>query len=120
MRGLGADEAYWTGLAQGEVKVQRCSSCNHWHVPAVWRCGECGSWDLQWHTVAPRGRVFSWTRTWHEFGAPRELGLPFISVVVELDDAGGRRLMGTSKVSAAPSRPYRRQGGLLGSRVCEG
>ncbi|WP_077036181.1 Zn-ribbon domain-containing OB-fold protein [Pelomonas sp. KK5] len=95
MRGLGADEAYWKGLAEGQVKVQRCSHCHHWHVPAVFRCGECGSWELQWQRVAPRGRIFSWTRTWHEFGAPKELGLPFVSVVVELDEAGGRRLMGT-------------------------
>jgi uncharacterized OB-fold protein len=95
MRGLGADAAYWKGLAEGEVKVQQCSACSHWHVPAVWRCGECGSWDLQWRTVAPSGRIFSWTRSWHDFGAPPALGLPFVSVVVEIDDAGGRRLMGT-------------------------
>jgi uncharacterized OB-fold protein len=95
MRGLGADDAYWKGLADGEVRVQRCSQCSHWHVPAVWRCGECGSWELQWQRIAPRGRIFSWTRTWHDFGAPPELGLPFVSVVVELDEAGGRRLMGT-------------------------
>jgi uncharacterized OB-fold protein len=104
MRGLGADEVYWKGLAQGEVKVQQCSGCGHWHVPAVWRCGECGSWDLAWHGVAPRGRIFSWTRTWHEFGAPPELGLPFVTVVVELDGAGGRRLMGTMANAEAQVR----------------
>jgi len=73
-------------------------------VPAVWRCGECGSWELAWQSVAPRGRIFSWTRTWHEFGAPPELELPFVTVVVELDGAGGRRLMGTMANGRAEGR----------------
>ena len=95
MRGLGADDEYWRGLAKGEVRVQQCTSCGRWHVPAVWRCGECGSWDMTWKQVAPKGRIFTWTRTWHEFGSPEELGRPIALVVVELDDAGGRRLLGT-------------------------
>lgn len=95
MRGLGADDEYWKGLAQGKVRVQRCTGCGHWHIPAVWRCGECGSWELQWNEVKPQGRIFTWTRTWHEFGSPVELGRPLALVVVELDDAGGRRLLGT-------------------------
>jgi len=41
------------------------------------------------------GRVFSWTRTWHDFGTAPELGRPFVSVLVELDGAGGRRVFGT-------------------------
>ena len=46
------------------------------------------------------GTIFTWTRTWHEFGAAKEFELPFVSVVVELDGAGHRRLMGTIKGNA--------------------
>lgn len=95
MKGLGADRAYWDALASGVVKMQQCAGCEKWNWPAVWRCGECGSWEHRWSEVEPKGRIFSWTRTWHDFGAPAELGLPFVSVVVELDGAGGKRLIGT-------------------------
>ena len=95
MRGLGADEEYWAGLEQGVVRVQQCAGCGQWHIPAVWRCGECSSWELTWKAIEPKGTIYSWTRTWHQFGAPPELGLPFAIAIVEFPEAGGRRLFGT-------------------------
>ncbi len=104
MRGLGADEEYWSGLGKGVVKVQQCNGCGQWHVPPVWRCGECSSWELHWQTVEPKGNIFAWTRTWHQFGAPRELGLPILVALVELEGAGRRRLMGTMADPSAEVR----------------
>jgi len=95
VKGIGADGEYWAALAQGKLKMQRCKGCGQWHWPAVWRCGECGGWEQGWHEVAPRGRIYSWTRSWHDFGGPRDLPVPYVSVVVELDAAGGKRLLGT-------------------------
>jgi uncharacterized OB-fold protein len=95
MKGPGADAHYWEALAAGRLEMQRCAGCQRWHWPAVWRCGECGSWDQAWHPVALTGRIFSWTRTWHDFSAAPEFKPPFVGVVVELDDAGGKRLIGT-------------------------
>lgn len=40
------------------------------------------------------GAVYSWTRTWHAFAGAENLSLPFVTVVVRLDGAGGRRLTG--------------------------
>ncbi|MBT8766750.1 Zn-ribbon domain-containing OB-fold protein [Metapseudomonas boanensis] len=99
MKGIGADGEYWAALAQGKLKMQRCDGCGHWNWPAVWRCGECGSWEQSWHEVEPRGRIYSWTRSWYDFGAPRDLPVPYVSVVVELDGAGGKRLLGTLDTS---------------------
>ncbi|MFC5697443.1 Zn-ribbon domain-containing OB-fold protein [Pseudomonas sp. GCM10022186] len=99
MKGIGADGEYWAALAQGKLKMQRCNGCGQWHWPAVWRCGECGSWEQSWHEVEPRGRIYSWTRSWYDFGGPRDLPVPYVSVVVELDGAGGKRLLGTLDAS---------------------
>src|SRR3546814_895470 len=60
----------------------------------LFRCGECGSWDHRWHTVATEDTIFSWTRTWHPFDGSEGIGVPFISLIVELPQAGGRRLLG--------------------------
>ncbi|MBL4826352.1 MAG: hypothetical protein JKY66_01320 [Spongiibacteraceae bacterium] len=97
MRGLGADDEYWASLSKGQLSMQQCQGCDKWNWPAVWRCGECGSWEHQWQATEMQGSVYSWSRTWHEFGAPKELKLPFVSVVVELNSAGNRRLLGVLK-----------------------
>lgn len=94
MKGIGNDDEFWAALAQGDLKMQQCSGCGQWNWPAVWRCGACGSWDHAWHKVSGKGRIYSWTRSWHDFGGPRDLPIPYVSVVVELDDAGGNRLLG--------------------------
>jgi len=91
---VGADGPYWQALAAGQLKLPRCNGCGHWHWPAVFRCGECGSWDQQWHDVEPRGTVFSWTRTWHPFDGSEKIGVPYVSLIVELPQCGGRRLLG--------------------------
>lgn len=75
--------------------MQQCNGCKRWNWPAVNRCGECGSWEHTWREVPLTGRIYSWTRTWHNFSAPAELKPPFVSVLVELDGAGQRRLLGT-------------------------
>lgn len=95
MKGPGADEHYWKALSAGRLEMQQCSGCRRWNWPAVWRCGECGCWEHEWHEVPLQGSIFTWTRSWYDFGAPREFGLPFVTVVVTLDGADHRRVLGT-------------------------
>ncbi|WP_028080684.1 Zn-ribbon domain-containing OB-fold protein [Solimonas soli] len=111
----GADGPYWRALAAGRVELPRCAGCGRWHWPAVFRCGECGSWDQQWHAVEPEGTVFSWTRTWHAFDGSEKIGLPFVSLVVELPQCGGRRLLGLLEGEAGGLRI----GAAVRARVAE-
>ena len=90
----GADGPYWTALAGGALALPRCAGCHRWHWPAVWRCGDCGSWAHDWREIPMSGRVYSWTRTHHPFAGNESLALPFVTVVVELPRAGGLRLTG--------------------------
>jgi uncharacterized protein len=34
-----------------------------------------------------KGTIFTWTRTWHPFGGTEGIGVPFVPVVVALNDA---------------------------------
>ncbi|HTO42326.1 MAG TPA: OB-fold domain-containing protein [Rhizomicrobium sp.] len=90
----GVDLPFWEGLAAGELRMQRCSTCSHWWWAPSWRCGACGSWDLHWEAVPPRGKVFSWVRTHQPFSAAMKEFTPFVTLLVELPDAGNRRLFG--------------------------
>jgi uncharacterized OB-fold protein len=90
----GLDRPHWEGLRAGVLRIQRCTQCAQW----VWAprplCPHCHSWELEWPAVDPRGTVFSWTRTWQPFSPAVSGHLPYVVVLVELDDAGGRRVLG--------------------------
>lgn len=90
----GAEAEYWDGLLAGELRLQRCASCNVWHWPAAFRCAECGSWDHVWEPVALSGKVYSWTRSWHPFGGLEAIGKPFVIAVVQMEGGGKARLIG--------------------------
>lgn len=100
----GADGPYWTGLAQGQLQLPRCSQCKAWHWPAVFRCGHCGAWDIGWEPVSAEGEIYSWTRTHHGFAGTEGIGVPYVSLVVSLPQAGGRRLLGLLSGSDAGLR----------------
>lgn len=82
---LGAEGPYWEGLAAGRLVLQQCEKCEKWNWPAVWRCGECGSWDHVWHEQPLTGKIFTWTRTHHRFGGTEGLEVPFVTALVQLD-----------------------------------
>lgn len=90
----GLDLPHHEGLRAHRLVVPRCPGCATWQWPPEVVCWNCHRFGLEWVEVAPRGRVFSWTRTWHP--ARPDLGsrLPYLILLVELPDAGGIRLLG--------------------------
>jgi uncharacterized OB-fold protein len=90
----GLDLPFWEGLRAGELRLQRCGECDLWIWGPRLMCGRCQTFDPKWTAVEPVGRIFSWSRTWHPFIAELAGELPFVTVLVELPDAGGRRVLG--------------------------
>jgi uncharacterized protein len=88
------DAPFWAGLADNEIRVQRCTGCGYWIWPAEWRCAACGSFELTWEAVEHTGVIYSWTRTHYPFVARYADLLPYVNVLVALPQAGGRRLVG--------------------------
>ena len=93
-KGLGADERYWEALGEGRLELPRCVKCTRWRWPAPFRCGDCGSTEMDWITLEPAGKIYSWTRAWHRFGGTESFPVPYVAVLVELPEAGGIRLLG--------------------------
>jgi len=89
-----ADAPYWRGLREGRLLMQRCQGCQRWKWPAVARCGDCGAWHPPWQSVAMRGVLYSWIKTWQAFASGEDCRLPYVTVLVALPEAGGRRLLG--------------------------
>ena len=90
----GLDKPYWDGLREGVLRVQRCASCGTWRWGPEWICHSCHSFDTRWEEVEPRGRLYSWARSWHPVHpALREHG-PYIFALIELPQAGNIRMVG--------------------------
>jgi uncharacterized OB-fold protein len=100
---IGADDEYWRGLEDGVFKLPVCASCKTWTWPAHHRCGQCGSWDFDWQELEPAGKVFTYTRSHYAFDRvlERKDDVPYVTVVAELPQAGGARVIGVLEGSEA-------------------
>lgn len=90
----GHDLQYWDGLLAGELRLQRCHDCRTWIWGPQSVCSACYGFDLRFESVEPSGTVYSWSRSWYPYIDELRDRLPYISVLVELPHAGGRRVLG--------------------------
>lgn len=90
----GLDKPYWEGTRRGELLVQRCRKCGTFQWGPEWICHKCLAFDLDWHKVSGKGRIYSWERPWHPVHPALKDHGPYIVVLVELPDAGNVRMLG--------------------------
>lgn len=77
-----ADTAgFFEAAADGRLVAYACSDCGQLSFPRQYLCAACRSVEGQWHTIAPRGRVQSWTVVTHQVSAAFEV--PYAVVLVE-------------------------------------
>jgi uncharacterized protein len=97
---------YWDGIADGELRLQRCEACGAavFYPRAV--CPHCFGGPLRWFTAAGTGRVYSYTVAHRAFGEFEDQ-TPFTVALVDLDE-GVRmltRIVGTGPDGAAIGMP---------------
>jgi uncharacterized OB-fold protein len=87
-------QPFWDAVAEHRLAVQRCDSCAAW----VWQprplCPRCHGAALSWTEVSGAGRVASWTALHPPVLTVWADRLPFVILLVELDDAPGVRIIG--------------------------
>jgi uncharacterized OB-fold protein len=113
--GIGADDEYWRALERGEFRLPRCAGCGAWTWPAHFRCGHCGSWQMNWTALEPKGLVYSWTRTWYAFDRvlERAADVPYVTILAEIPAANGARVMGVLEGGEAGLRIGAAVAGLI-------
>jgi uncharacterized OB-fold protein len=94
---------FWAGTDRGELLVKQCGACAHHHWPPRLGCPYCGSGDLKWVAVDPRGSVFSWTVVHRSQTPGFDMDTPYAVVLVELAAAKGVRMVG-NLVDAPPDK----------------
>jgi uncharacterized OB-fold protein len=106
--GLGAP--YFESLQREELLLPSCGVCGLFQWPPAWICHGCHALDLRWTQVAPEGAIFSWARSWHPVHPVLREAVPYLTVVVEIEGAGGVRVVGN--LLGDPLQPVK-----IGARV---
>ena len=88
---------YWEGLAQGELRIQRCKVCAKavFYPRAI--CPHCHSDQLEWIVASGKGTIYTYTVVHQGFG-PFAEDVPFVVALVELEE--GVRIL--SRILDAP------------------
>jgi uncharacterized OB-fold protein len=79
---------YWDGTRQGELRIQRCNTCDrHYFYPRP-SCPHCGSGDVAWVVASGRARLHTYLINHRPAAGFDE---PYAIAVVELEE--GPRMM---------------------------
>jgi len=81
-----ATAPFWAGCRAGELRIPRCDTCGRlvWYPAAA--CPDCGGERHTWTRVSGRGRIFTWVRVHRAFLPGFGDRVPFVTVLVELDE----------------------------------
>lgn len=93
-------EAFWTGGADGELRIMRCGSCGLWLHPPRPVCRRCLSIDVVAEAVSGRGVVATYTVN-HQAWIPG-LEVPYVLALVELVEQPQLRIV-TRLVDIVPA-----------------
>lgn len=82
---------FWQGLAQGEIRVQKCGKCGAHQYPPETFCYECGAQDVSWVAVEGEGTLYSFIVVHQLYHKAFKPFLPYTVAIVQMD-AGPRML----------------------------
>ena len=91
-------EFFWEGVAEGELRIQKCTGCGELRHPPGPVCPSCRSADRTYVVAGGEGEVYSYVVHHHPPVPGREP--PFVVALVELEE--GVRMVG-NVVECAPS-----------------
>jgi uncharacterized OB-fold protein len=92
---------FWEGAAGGELRLQRCRSCEQWYFYPRPFCPRCSSEDVEWKTASGNARLVSYVINYRPL-PPFDTGTPIVVALVELAE-GPRMMTNITGVEPEPS-----------------
>jgi uncharacterized OB-fold protein len=80
---------FWTGGADGQLLIDRCTQCALWVSPPAADCPDCGG-ALVARPVSGYGRVFTYTVNYQPFNPA--VPVPYVIAIVELAEQPDLRI----------------------------
>jgi uncharacterized protein len=84
------NRAFWTGGADGLLRITQCTQCALWTSPPAPDCPDCGG-ALVARPVSGRGTVFTYTVNHQAFNPL--VPVPYVIAIVELDEQSDLRVV---------------------------
>ena len=84
---------FWAAMAQRRLVVAACASCSTTRMPPTPFCPACRSQDIDWRALSGNATLYSYTIVVRAVIPGMDDYLPYVPAVVELDGAGGARLI---------------------------
>jgi uncharacterized protein len=101
------NEPFWTGTAEGVLRMQKCLACGHIRFPIQALCPVCISPGFEWQPLSGRGTIFSKIVYRRAFHPSYRDDVPYNLVIVQLDE--GPRMFSNVHEGDTPS--------VIGDRV---
>jgi len=103
--------AFWSACAEQRLVFQQCKACGTFQdVPRLY-CANCRAGDFEWIESKGAGRVYTYTIVHHPPSPAMKDEVPYVVVVVKLDDCGGvllvSDLVGKAAEDVAVDQPVR-------------
>jgi uncharacterized OB-fold protein len=96
------NRAFWTGGADGLLRITQCTQCALWTSPPAPDCPDCGG-ALVARPVSGRGTVFTYTVNHQAFNPL--VPVPYVIAIVELDEQSDLRVV-SNIVDCEPDSVY--------------
>ena len=77
---------FWKGLAQGELRLQKCGQCSAHQYPAETFCYECGAQHMSWVAVAGEATLYSFIVVHQLYHKAFKPFLPYTVAIVQMDE----------------------------------
>lgn len=87
------NQAYFDGLAEHELRLQRCTHDGEYRFPAGPVCQRCLSADSEWVAVSGQATLWSWLRMHQKYFEAYDDERPYLVALVKL--AEGPFMMST-------------------------
>lgn len=99
---------FWTGGAEGELRIQHCQDCGTWNHPPRPFCPKCLSENVKNDPASGLATIETYTLNYRAWGPGMEV--PYVIAVVVLDEQPGLRM--TTNIVGMPPEDVR-----IGMRV---
>ena len=96
------NRAFWTGGADGQLMIARCTRCALWVNPPSPNCRDCGG-TLAAEPVSGHGAVFTYTVNYQPFNPA--VPVPYVIAIVGLEEQADLRIA-TNIVDCEPDSVY--------------
>ncbi len=79
-------QPFWDYLKDGELRIQRCSSCAKYRQPPQPMCASCNSVESEWVKMSGNGEVYSFVISRQAIHPALVDKVPFLTVSIALEE----------------------------------